>query len=235
MILILLGFLPSMACAAANPTAAARAKYTAVKQKLSQDLQKFANNDPTVDADTLAQDRKDLADAQAALITLDLANNAISDMPADYGCLNIRGIYDGACFVSGVIAIPFRAELSGKHDIYPGISGDVFAGVNLRPFRSDFTFTPFIYVGYLPTLANTQSTSSTTSGATQSSGTSSNGMSNGALDVGVGLAVPLNTGFDPTSNTHAHIGVVVGSDITGSTQYAYNSKLYASILIGFNF
>jgi hypothetical protein len=205
--------------------AADQQAYDSAKKTLQTDLANFAS-DPTITSAKIDADRQAVIAAQKAVLN-DQLNVDLS--PADYGCFNLNGVYDGACIVTGALAIPFRAQLSGQHDVNPGISGDAFFGVNFTPFGAGgFSMTPLVYVGYLPTLSSTNASSG-------SPGSNSNGSTSGALDTGLGIAFPVTTGFNPSSSTKPHIGFVIGTDVTGSNKYAYNGKLYASVLIGFNF
>ena len=162
--------------------------------------------------------------ARTKLATLEAANVNIR-APADYGCLNTKHGYNGICIVTGAIVIPFRAEFTGKHDTYAGVSGDLFVGVNFSPFSdSSFSITPLLYIGYLPTFssgtANQTSTGSTAAGA---------------LDFGAGIAIPVHTGFDSSAKTTPHIGFVVGADTTGSAKFTYGGRPYGSVVFGLNF
>jgi hypothetical protein len=140
------------------------------------------------------------------------------------------------CLVAGALAIPFRYQLTGNKDILGGVSGDLFAGVNIT-LGGFGSITLLGYVGYLPTFSTTTSTAAGSGGGngTSSSSTptpaSSTNSTGGALDAGIGVALPVMFGTKPS-----HVGIVAGTDRTGkSNNYAYNGKWYLSVLIGFDF
>jgi hypothetical protein len=154
-----------------------------------------------------------------------------SPPPGQNGNCTIRAsVHTTICLVTGAIAIPFRAELTGNKDVLGGISGDLFVGANLNPDKDSNFYgalqpTLLVYVGYLPTLS-----SSTAGGSSSGSSTS------GALDFGVGVALPIPSGVNPSSNQTSHIGVVLGTDQTStSNHYEYNGKLYLSVFAGLSF
>jgi hypothetical protein len=165
------------------------------------------------------------------------ANNPTGENP--YGCWKRETATakmkfsqpDKLCFVAGAFGIPFRAQLSGKKDVFGGVSGDVFAGMNIS-WGNTASVTLLVYAGYLPTFNTTNSQTSTTTGQTANNTGNTSG-TGGALDFGVGISTPI---LDLTTNQKMNIGVVIGTDVTGSSnRYSYNGKPYLALLLGSNF
>lgn len=222
---------------AASDISALKSNATAQAANASYQL---ANNNAQRDnlknlSSANAADQSNNASEQATNATSQTANKAAqtgtdaSGGGKNSNCSVRSSTQTSWCVVTGVFAIPFRAELTGKKDVLGGVSADFFVGININPNGSllpaSFKPTFLVYAGYLPSLSSTSSSSS---------GQSSSGT--GALDFGIGLAFPVDLGIMPSSNQTAHFGLAFGFDQTSSSnKYAYNGKPYISAFYALSF
>jgi hypothetical protein len=201
--------------------AAAKSAEVAAEANYQKDLKAFEAG--TGSADALTTDQKAVMGARQKvdqLTPIGSSNPVCFDRIADLSW----------CMVTGAMAIPFRAELTGKKDVLGGVSADLFVGVNLTGFAnwlgvsSDLAPTVLVYAGYLPSLSSSNSGTSTSSGS---------GSGSGAVDFGLGFAVPV---YDVTDTKVVHAGVVIGFNVTsGANKFAYNGKPYISAFAALSF
>jgi hypothetical protein len=224
---------PSLARADANADVAKFNTDQAAYNQALTALQKKGTDATAADFDSVAQLKRTL-DADVQVGAKDYNNQLTPSATSSenpYGCWKpetgikkVNGV-DQICFVGGLFAIPFRAELSGKKDIYGGVSGDFFAGFNFS-FPNNWYFTVLAYAGYLPTFSTASVQTANNTGSTSGTG--------GALDFGVGISMPVPLNI--SNQSKGLIGIVIGTDVTGSSnRYPYNGKPYISVLLGANF
>lgn len=197
------------------------------QEQLKCDLPAFSQDQQDYGQGKITSDKLD-GDKQA--ITDDRVTIAQNTPPGGVNpiCLNSKAF--NSCAALGAMIIPFRAELSGKKDVFGGVSADLFVGFNFwgdflglsfLPIPEERAVTFLVYAGYLPTFNTTNA----------SAGTTGNG--SGAVDFGAGFSFPV---WDLTQTKVVHVGAVVGFDVTsGSNKFAYNGKPYISVFAGLSF
>ncbi len=130
------------------------------------------------------------------------------------------------CVVTGILAIPFKLELTGNKDVFDAANLSGFVGTNVSSYLTIFGF-----AGYS---ANLNSSTNTTTSNSSSAST-------GAVSYGIGLAIPV--GATTTAGANAkdnsskmHVGALIGFDHEGSSlNYAYNNKPWLSFFVGASF
>ena len=132
-----------------------------------------------------------------------------------------------SCFVTGVLTVPFKYELSGNKDVFGAASLNGFVGWNVKGYATLIGF-----VGYSSNLNPGNSPS-----------TPSQSASTGAVSYGFGVAFPVGGTMNPSTKdgqaqqvSQVHVGAVLGFDHEGSSLgYQYNNKPWFSVFVGTSF
>ncbi len=121
-----------------------------------------------------------------------------------------------AGFDFGVLTVPFKIQLSGKHSFSGSASVGAYLGYRIPWPESGLVFSPILFAG-----ASNISTSATTA-----SGTTSQTVA--GLSYGIGVITTVKDSLQ--------VGLVFGADHVDSAQpYAYNDKPWLSFEIGYSF
>lgn len=116
----------------------------------------------------------------------------------------------------GVLAIPFKIQLTGKNSLSGEASVGGYFGYRLPLFDTGLVFTPVLFAGAssisAPDTSGKKPTTKTFTG----------------VSYGFGLVTRIKDGFQA--------GIIVGQDhVDSSSKYAYNDKPWISFEIGYSF
>ena len=117
----------------------------------------------------------------------------------------------------GALAVPFKAQMTGKRSFSGSVSLGGYIGYRMPWKETGLVFSPIVFVG-----ASNISNSVTVNGATSSETLA-------GLSYGAGIITRIkNSGFQ--------VGLIVGFDHVDSAQpYEYNDKPWLSLEVGYSF
>src|SRR5579872_1638529 len=120
---------PQLAQADVNSDAADLQK---AQDQLDGDIQSLTKDPNSVTGARLEEDKAKVKAARDKLVSdIPAFSRELITNATKYGCI-MRNEADSVCLVTGAMSIPFRAELTGKKDVFGGFSADVFVGLNIH-------------------------------------------------------------------------------------------------------